>query len=260
MGAVYPDVPSVILPQSPSGTAQFYYDLKPFVLRPDAEIVQTWSADYLANGTKGITIPAYSTTATTLYTGQALTPTVTISNANYRYFVMERFLTIPQYSVTSKAAGRQEYTFMSAGYEIGNFSANVFQALVDTTKYTSRNCAVFAAGNIIRCLYWSSASALKVYTANTYGVAQTITAPAVSSGTAASPTLTVTEPTLQIRGSTSYLASTYYNAITDIRAQYVIELYRCPVNTDSRKVSGWGNYSQAMHILDCTKTANRKLT
>lgn len=238
--------------------------LKMGVVRPDAELLQTWSDDYLLHTDKGITIPSYSTTATTLLTGgTALTPTVTLSNANYRYYLLQRFLTIPQYSITTLAKGRQEYTAMSMCYEIVAFPAFTFSALVNTTKYTSRNTAMIPAGNsFIRNVYWSSGTALSIYTANTYGCAQTIqTAPSISSGTAASPTLTVYTPNATIRGSTTYLVNTFYNAITDIRCQYVIELYRIPVNTTSTYgMDGWGHYTQMLHNITCAQSSTHKLT
>jgi hypothetical protein len=238
--------------------------LKMGVVRPDAELLQTWSADYLLHADKNITIPSYSTTATTLLTGgTALTPTVTLSNANYRYYLLQRFLTIPQYSITTLAKGRQEYTAMSMCYEIVAYPANTFSALINTTKYASRNTAMIPAGNaFVRNIYWSSASALSVYTANTYGCAQTIqTAPAISSGTAASPTLTVYTPNATIRGSTTYLVNTFYNAITDIRCQYVIELYRVPASTASTYgIDGWGHYTQMLHNITCAQSSTHKLS
>lgn len=238
--------------------------LKMGVVRPDAELLQTWSDDYLLHNDKGITIPAYSTTATTLLTGgTALTPTVTLSNANYRYYLIQRFLTIPQYSITTLAKGRQEYTAMSMCYELVAFPANTFSALVNTTKYASRNTAVLAAGNaFVRNVYWSSGTALSIYTANTYGCAQTIqTAPSISSGTAASPTLTVYDPNATIRGSTTYLVDTFYNAITDIRCQYVIELYRIPASTTSTYgMDGWGHYTQMLHNITCAQSSTHKLS
>lgn len=235
--------------------------LKMGVVRPDAELVQTWSDDYLVHTDKSVTIPTYSTTSTTLVAAAAQTTKPTLTTASYRYYVLERFLTIPQYSISTKGAGRQEYHWSSYCYEIVYLPASSVQALVDTTKYTSRNNVVFSAGAQIRQLYWSSATALSLYTSTTYGVAQVVTAPSVSSGTSASPTITVTAPSCTIRGSSTYLSETYYNAITDIRCQYIIELYRVPLDTTSTYgIDGWGIYSQTGHILDCIQSSTHKLT
>ena len=77
--------------------------LKMGVLRPDAEKVQTWSADYLVHTDKGVTIPSYSTTGATLVSAESLTPTYTLACNSYYYYILLRCLTIPQYSVTTKA-------------------------------------------------------------------------------------------------------------------------------------------------------------
>ena len=238
--------------------------LKPYAIRPDAELLQTYSDDFLVVTDKGVTIPAYTTTSTTLITGgTALTPVLTLSNANYRYLIVMRYLTIPQYNITTTAVGRQEYTVMSAMYEVPAYAANVFSALVNTTKYASRNVAVLAAGHAyIREVYWSSATAIKPYTANSYGCAQTInTAPALSSGTAASPTLTFYTPNVVIRGSSTYLSSTYWSAITDIRCQYIYEVYRIPASTSSTYgIDGWGHYNNMLHNITCAQSSTHKLT
>lgn len=234
--------------------------LKMGVVRPDAELVQTWSDDYYVNADRGVAIPSYSTNSITLVAAAASSTKPALSTTSYRYYILERVLTIPEYSITTKAAGREEYQWSSYCYEIVQYPANTIQALVDTSKYASSNTAAFAAGAHIRNLYWSSATALALYTNAGYGVSQSITAPSISSTTTASPTLTITAPSCQIRGNTTYLSSTYYNAITDIRCQYVIELYRVPLTTSSYGIDGWGLYSQAEHILDCANSSTHTLT
>ncbi len=238
--------------------------LNPYVIRPDAELIKTYSDDFLVITDKGVTKPAYTTTSTTLITGgTALSSTVSLSNTNYRYYIVMRHLTIPQYSSTTKAAARQEYTAMSAMYEITNFDANTFSALVSSTKYASRNAAILATGNaFIRCIYWSSGSAIKVYTANSYGCAMTInTAPAISSGTSDSPTVTFYTPNVVIRGSTTYLNSTFWGYITDIRCQYVYEVYRVPKTTTSTYgIDGWGQYNNMLQLVTCAQSTTHNLT
>ena len=238
--------------------------LNPYVIRPDAELIQTWTDDFLVVTDKSVTIPAYTTTATTLITGgTALSTKPTISSADYRWYIVMRHLTIPQYSSTTKAAGRQEYTAMSSMYEIVNILGSTVKALVSDTYYTSRNVTVQATGNaFVRCVYWSSGSAIKLYTANSYGCAQTIaTAPAISSGTADAPTITFYTPNVTIRGSSSYLSSTYWGYITDIRCQYKYELYRIPKTTGSTYgISGWGQYNNIMKIINDAQTTTHNLS
>jgi glycine/serine hydroxymethyltransferase len=70
--------------------------------------------------------------------------------------------------------------------------------------------------------YWSTATAIKVYTASTYGTHQTVVAPTLSSTSSATPNLTIVSPKLIIRGSSTYLSSANWAKITDIRRQYII--------------------------------------
>lgn len=237
--------------------------LKIGVLRPDAEKVQTWSADYLVHADKSVTIPSYSTTGSTLVASASLTPTYTLACNSYYYYILLRCLTIPQYSVTTKAKGRFEWSYTSAAYEIVDIPENSCESILDSKQYTSNNIYVFATGVQPRALYWSSGSAIAVYnptsiSTSSYGVNQAITAPAVSSNTSATATLTITSPSVVIRGSTTYLTSTYYNAISDIRAQYIIELWRVPWN--SLSLNGWSITSQAQHIISCINGSTHKLT
>ena len=237
--------------------------LKMGVLRPDAEKVQTWSADYLVHTDKGVTIPSYSTTGATLVSAESLTPTYTLACNSYYYYILLRCLTIPQYSVTTKAKGRFEWSYTSAAYEIVDIPANSLESILDSKQYTSSNIYVFATGVQPRALYWSSGTAVAVYnptsiSTSSYGVNQAITAPAVSSNTSATATLTITSPSVVIRGSTTYLVNTYYNAISDIRAQYIIELWRVPLS--SLSLDGWGITSQAHHIINCINDSTHKLT
>ena len=226
--------------------------LKPTVLRPDAELVKTFTYDKKAVADLELTIPGYNTGAQTLLAASNLSPTVTVNVDTETFFVVERFLTIPEYSTTSKAKGRAEYTYCTYIYELARIPANTVQT-IDKSK------AITSASNIIntmtsyRLLYWSSASAISLYATNAYGCYQTPTAPGLSGST-----LTLKSPALGLRGSTTYFTSTFMNALTDIRYQYVIDVYKAPKQAMS--IDGWITNTLVNHILECANSNTHKLT
>lgn len=227
--------------------------LVPYAIRPDAELVATYTYDKHAHADEGWTIPAYNTAAQTLKAAANLSPTVTVDLTNYRYIVVERFLTIPEYSVTTKGKGRQEYTFCSYVYEITRAAANEIATIIDPTKKITGVQYMVATNTLYRLLYWTSSTAIGLYASNGYGAYMTPSAPAAS-GT----TLTLKAPAFCVRGSTTYFTSTYMNALTDIRYQYVIEVYRTPVN--NLNVDGWEQDQAINHIIDCATSTDHKLT
>lgn len=230
------------------------------VMRPDAELIATLSNDVMWVDDLSLTIPAYTTTSKTLRSATNMTPTVALTDLdNYNYFVLERALTIPTYSIETSAKGKEEYQFCSALYEIISFPANTFSTLDGTKSYATRNTAIYSAGNYVRLVYWTSATAITAYGTAAYGCTTTITAPTVSSASSLSPNLTIKFPSLIIRGSTTYFTNTYMNATTDVRTQFVAEVYRVPKNS-AWGINGWGMKSQAEHILDCIDTSSHDLT
>ena len=223
-------------------------------IRPDATLVQAYTYDKWMLADEVLTsLPEYTTTATTLVATAALSPTVTLDYANYDYFVLERAFTYPTYSVTSKAKGRAEYHVLSRAYEIAEVPGNNFIAFLDgTTKYTSRTITTVDCGAFQRLLYWSSATAVTPYSTGSYGTVQAVVAPTISSGV-----LTINSPNFNIRGSTTYFTSTYFNALTDIRYQYKIEVYKAP---KTNTVNGWTHTSQMAYALSCVNSSTRNLT
>lgn len=228
-------------------------ELMPFALRPDAELIQTYTFDQYAEADLGLTIPAYTTSAQSLKATANLSPTISVDLANYRYFVIERFLTIPQYSVTTKGKGRQEYTWCNYCYEVTRANANEFPTIIDSTKKITSVQNLISANSLYRLLYWTSSSAIALYATNSYGAYQTPTSPSIS-GT----TLTVKSPVLGVRGSTTYFTNTYMNALTDIRYQYVIDVYRAPVN--NLGATGWEQDQLLQHMIDCIQSDGHILT
>ena len=227
--------------------------LNPWVMRPDAERVYTLSYDKYIVADEGVTFPAYTTTAQTLKASKTISPTVARDPANYNYYVAERALSIPEYSVTTKAKGRVEYSYASAFYEIVDYPANTISALLNNTKVTALSYAIFSAGNNAGLVYWSSGTALARYSTAAYGVAQTITAP-----TCTASAITIKTPALITRGHTTYFTNTYMNAVTDVRYQYIIEVYRVP--KEHLSFDGWGLYNMSEHVMDCVHSSTRKLT
>ena len=251
-GATFPDVPSIVVPKSGGGNASFFADLKPILLRPDAELVQTYTHDSLVVEDDEVTLPAYKTSAaTTILAAANLSPTITLDYVGYDWFVVERFLTTPVYNTAAVAKSRNEFAAGSVLYELTDIPANSFKA-ADGTLYASRSVATNAY-TCYRLLYWSSASALAAYTSTSYGVHQVATAPAISSGK-----WTIKAPAVSFRGSTSYLTQAVYESITDIRRQFVIEVYKAPKSNFN--VDGWGLQQNVLRILDDVKNNSGNLT
>lgn len=233
------------------GTAQT--DLVPYAIRPDAEKIQTYTFDQMAVEDLELTIPAYTTTAQSLKAAANLSPTITVDLSEYRYFVAERFLTIPEYSVTTKGKGRQEYLFCSYMYELTRLAANELPTIIDSTKKITSVQNMVATNTLYRTLYWSSSSAIALYATNQYGCYQTPSTPSLSGST-----LTIKSPVLGVRGHTTYFTNTYFNALDDIRYQYVIEVYRAPLG--NLNLDGWGQDQMLQHLADCINSTNHTLT
>lgn len=227
--------------------------LVPYALRPDAELIQSYEYDKYIVADAGLDFPAYTTTATTIKATSNLSPTISVDFSNYRYYVVEKFLTIPEYSVNTKAKGRVEYQWCCYNYEIARLPANEIATIIDPTKKVTAVSTLISASSLYRMLYWSSGTAIALYATNGYGVYQTPTAPSVSGST-----LTIKAPVLATRGSTTYFTSTYMNAVTDVRYQYAIDVYRAPVNGFGE--TGWEQEQILLHIVDCINKTNHKLT
>lgn len=224
------------------------------VIRPDAELVQTFSWDEWAVADLDLTIPAYSTSAQTLQTGGSI-GTYSIDYANYDYFVLEKFLTIPKYATgTGTGKGRVEYASAAYLYEVMEIPANTYYAISNTAKLvTSRSVSVYAVGAAVRSIYWSSSSALAAYATSAYTTAQTVVAPTISSSV-----MTVNKSTRTMRGSTTYFVNTYFNAIEDIRYQGIIEIYRAPKN--NLNLDGWGLKHVMSSMANDVHNNNQTLT
>lgn len=227
--------------------------LTPYVIRPDAELVGSYSYDKRIVADEGVTIPAYATSAKNLKASANLSPTISVDLANYRYIAVERFLSIPEYSVETKAKGRAEYLWCNYLYEFTRLEANEMATLIDPTKKITSAQILVATSSLYRLLYWTSATAIALYATNGYSIYQTPASPSVSGST-----MTVKSPTLSVRGHTTYFTSTFMNALTDIRFQYAIDVYRVPKN--SLNLIGWEQDQLLTHMANCINDDDHKLT
>lgn len=210
------------------------------VIRPDAELVDKWTMDSYAVADLGLTIPSYSTAIVTLRASQNL-DTYTGDPLTYRYFITERFLTIPEYSITTLASGRQEYTMGCGHYEWLYNPSGQMQTIIDPSKSYGVYSQMQAA-TLGREVYWSNARVVWVNTISSYGAHQSFVAPTIESN----KNITIKSPKIAIRGHATYLSQTYFEAIEDIRCQYVIELWRAPLTG----INGWAYGTQMDSIFN----------
>ena len=223
----------------------------PFAIRPDAKLVKTWSYDTKIVEDEGITIPEYTTTSKTLKSAWNLSPTYTINYNTYDYLIVEYFLTIPEYNITTVAKGRQEFATNVYVYELAELPSNTIHALVNPSKFITARTARITGAQAINLVYYSGASTLSAASAS-YGAFQTGQTPNLNSGV-----FTMKAANLIIRGSAAYLAENFWNALTDIRYQGLIELYRAPKNGLNK--GGWTAEQATYRILDCIDNNNKTL-
>ena len=137
-------------------------------------------------------------------------------------------------------------------YDLTRVPANTVKT-IDGAKAITSVSNLISTMTSYRELYWSSGTAITLYNSNAYGCYQTPTAPTFS-GT----TLTIKAPAFGVRGSTSYFTSTYMNALTDIRYQYIIDVYKAP--KQAMNIDGWITNELVNHILECANSNTHKLT
>ena len=284
-GALFPDVPSVQFPDSQQQWHSFtdvsdttaaaadvasgkqFYDAsgtltqgtasgggggapKMGVLRPDAELWKSWTYDKMAVADEGKTIPAYATTAQSMIASETL-ETVALDLDSYTYELLIRTLSAPVYNTNTLGSGRFISSDIVGCYEVfyipsGAMSDHGVSLAADYQNLKSATQQLY--------FYFSGASSISLYSAsNNYGCYAIPQAPTLSAGS-----LTVKSPACSMKGYGTYYSTTYWNATTDVRYQYVIELYRTPTN--NQYFDGYALLSQGIHTIECAQSATGKLT
>lgn len=231
-------------------TATVVQPMKFGVIRPDAELLQSYTYDKLLVSDNVGTWPAYSTTNKTLLSSANLSPTITMSYEDYHYYVLERMYVYPIYNTNTVGAGREEYHFSSLCYEIAQTQENIFYAM-NGTPYGTRVFTI-SGEPVGRLIHWTSSSAMAGYNGTAQGLMINPVAPTASSGV-----LTIKSPSVTVKGSSTYLSSTYFGAVTDCRIQYIIEVYRVSNESD---LIGWGNTQQLLRMASCLNSSSHTLT
>ena len=227
--------------------------LTKYAIRPDAEKWKTYTYDKKLIADEVISaLPAYNTSAATTMVAAAELESLTVDHTAYDYWVTMRFITAPVYNTATVAAGRNEYWVAAYQYEGVSIPANTF-ATQNGTKYATRTNAIPQAGSFYRLLYWSSTSAVTVYSTATYGFIMTVAAPTITSSA-----ITIKSPAFAVRNHSTYLKTAIYNTITDVRYQYVIELWRSPKG--NLNVDGWSTLQDTMQVINCAKSSTGTLS
>lgn len=289
-GAIYEDVPSVRLPDS-HGTFHPFTDtsdttavaadvaqgktfhladgsaatgtasgggggaIKMGVLRPDAELWQRFTYDKWIVADEGVTIPAYTTAATTLKASETLANITDIDTDEYNYYVLSRGLTIPKYvSGTSAGNGKPIYHVFTLNSELSiswdsdiapsgiSYIASPYVSPINSSQYLM--------------LYYSSETTCYSAVGNNssaYGCYQQTTNPSLSQ-----TLIRITSPKLNIRGNAAIFKQAYWDALEDIRYQYVLEVYRAP--NGGEYFDGFNVKSHISHTLSCATSASGDLT
>ena len=233
----------------PSG---WYNTLKEGVVRPDAELIKTFSFDKWAVADLHITLPAYTGTATVFLDTEDLEQ-ISAPDDGYRYFVIEKFCAIPTYNRSDTLKGRIEYCVSTTCYEPVFTPPNFYKSIANSDTFAQAQRVAQANGQVTKQVYYSADNVLGIYTSSTYGIGPAVQAPTVNGNR-----ILCKSPKWQLRGSASYFTNTYWNAMTDIRLQYVIEVWRCPDNGMGQ--DGWNTTQVLNHMIECAQSNTHKLT
>lgn len=206
-GATYPDVPSIILPTSGGGTAQFY-DMSNDLAWLGAGAEQVSGQFYEKIDTLDNTLFASWTPSTT---AKAIVASVTLSNnkfvaeniTDYTYYIIwecgcdiaydgtEVTTALPLFSrgLIIQALIKRPSSWV-------NIQASNFDATINQAAYT---------GTLMR--YYNDKSSLTYTWSASYGFYTSATAPTISSTTAVSPTITPKTPSFNARCSNTYFST-----------------------------------------------------
>lgn len=224
-------------------------------LRPDAELVHQWTYDKYLVEDEEIEIPEYTTSTVTLKAASNLTPTIPVDQDNYRYAFYTRGLVIPEYSVDTKSAGRQIYSSISQFYELIRMKYSEYTVDGITGKSGSAVSTSQSYGNTGTTMYWGGTESSPTLQMSTTVQGFSMANPSHGFNNAE---FVAKLPAFRTYSVGTCLNETYWNLITDVRFQCIIELYRVPKRFNG--LDGWLFSQTNDHCYNCYKTPSQTLT
>ncbi|MBP5597720.1 MAG: hypothetical protein J6Y02_20280 [Pseudobutyrivibrio sp.] len=222
-------------------------------LRSDAVLVQRWTDDKLFVTDLSGTIPAYTTSSTSIRSSGALTYSGGGGSpvTDYSYYLVYRSLNTPVYNSDTIRAAKPIYDILCGVIEYVIFPANIMGP-TGTTHSTYSSAVQYQHHRLV---YYSGTTGSVTATTSNYGPYSSMTTSPSSQNTTTAE-ITISLPTIYLRGSSSYFGQTSWEEMTDLRMQYVFELYKAPISN----LRGWSVGSLYEHTLDCAKSSTGTLT
>lgn len=235
MGAVYPDVPSVILPVYGGGTAEFVYGWD--WMGAHAEHLKT----VYAKTTKALSETSFATwtPSTTAKTIQASSTAGTFSAnmADYEYLLRWRFEFDAAYAtgttlknIPYRQVGELWQSLFRRPNSVTNIGAENFAGNGCVTLYTAP----------LTVYYGGTAGTLAYNYSLSYGIYFAAVAATFSSSTSNTPTVTVKVPTVSARCSTTYMTTAQAANLDQTNSKFSIkgDVYRMDKGATLRSIYG----------------------
>ena len=233
-GASYPDVPSIIVPKTGGGEAEFYDMSDPMsFLGKDVEILTT---DFYSRVDTLDNTPFASWTPSS--TAVVFAPSVTLSDKkftaedldNYQYYIEWHCGLDPVYTGSPTKKALPQMARCCLIQEIGRRAGSMASIQSETFNYNvNMNWPAYSF-----LQYYGTTTGTSTYTwAASYGFYNGYTAPTISSTSADSPTITPKTPTMSARTSTTYMSAANAGLVDQANTKFWIlgkKIYRIKRN------------------------------
>ena len=213
-------------------------ELKKGYIRGDAERVGLYQYDKLMVHDLEKTLPSYTTSANQLLSSVYMTPRVPCDDEHYDYLILSQVLAYPIYDDQTFSAGK-----------FGQFySVNIAdRVMIDENELKIVNSNVSRASSQ-SYLFQTNHKGQVYYGAD--GVAVTTTNIFQSDVTVSinnNNEFNIQQGSFKINGNSTFFSSSWWSHMTDIRLQYIHEIYALP---KSSTVRGWTRLSNVHNMYD----------